>query len=134
MHEEYDSREKTAYQQGDHLTRFDCEVSEKQHDVFVLLVLDMPLLCISVVFDGQSIIPWTISSIQPGQTFLGLYPSAGAIECFVESASKLQPSKLFQASVGQTKDTLNAVDIQLPMDEVCKHTSYFFCFTSHFLT
>ena len=71
MHEEYDSREKTAYQQGDHLTRFDCEVSEKQHDVFVLLVLDMPLLCISVVFDGQSIIPWTISSIQPGQTSWG---------------------------------------------------------------
>ena len=55
--------------------------------VFVLPVLDMPLLCISVVFDGQSIIPWTISSIQPGQTFLGLYQQirAGAIECFVEA-------------------------------------------------
>ena len=82
----------------------------------------MSLLCISAVLDGQSIIPWTISSVQPGQTFLGLYQQilAGSIECFQGSASKLQFSKLSQAVVGMTKDSLISVDIQLCMDDVCK--------------
>ncbi len=49
----------------------------------------MSILCISVVFDGQCIIPWTINSIETGQTFLGLYQQIRA-ESFQESASKLK--------------------------------------------
>ena len=42
--------------------------------------------------------------------------------CFViqGSASKLQSSKLSQAFVGKTTDSLVAVDCHLPMDNVCK--------------
>lgn len=82
----------------------------------------MSMLCISVVLDGQSIIPWTICSIQPGQTFWGLYQQicAGSIECFQGSASRWQLSKLAQAFVGKTTDSLVAVDGHLPMDDVCK--------------
>ena len=80
------------------------------------------LLCISVVLDGQSIIPWTINGVQPGQTFLWLYQQiyAGSIECFQGSASKLQSSKLSQVFVGKTTDSLVAVDCHLPMNNVCK--------------
>ncbi len=89
---------------------------------FCLWCADMSILCISVVFDGRCIIPWTINSIETGQTFLGLYQQirAGSIESFEESASKLQFSKLSQAFVGQNKDNLIAVTSQLSMDEVCK--------------
>ena len=45
---------------------------------------------------------------------------AGSIECFQGSASWLQFSKLTQAVVGKTTDSLITVDVQLSIGDVCK--------------
>jgi len=92
--------------------------------VFVgsLLIVLMVLTCLSVVVDGALAIPWTVCSVQSGITFAQFFEKlkAGSIDLFRSYAGKLQQSELSQASIAKSKETpFNAVDKQLPVDEVC---------------
>ena len=64
-------------------------------------------------------IPWTVSSMEPGQTFLGQL-CEGSLECFREYATKLQQCRLTRAFVGSARDSLVAVDYRLSVDDVCR--------------
>ncbi len=70
------------------------------------------------------VIPWTIFNIDdPGLTFLTLHQKlcAGSLILMLERfAGTLQQSQLVSACVGATKDNLSSVDINLPVDEVCR--------------
>ena len=69
-------------------------------------------------------IPWTMCGVTPGKTFASLYETlcAGLFEQF---ASKLSRTHLAATSVGPAKDTLSAVDGNLPVDEVCRQFGSF---------
>ena len=67
-------------------------------------------------------IPWTICSVTPGETFVSPYEKlcAGSLELFEQFASKLGCIRLARTFVGPAKENLSAVDSRLPVDEVCR--------------
>ena len=63
-------------------------------------------------------VPWSICSVTPGQTFVSLYVKlcAGFLELFEQFAGELGYTHLARTFVGPAKDNLSAVDSRLPMD------------------
>ena len=55
-------------------------------------------------------IPWTICTVTPEQTFLSLYEKlcAGSLELFEQFASKLSHKRLATTFVGPAKDNLSS--------------------------
>ena len=76
----------------------------------------------SVLHGGQAVIPWTVTGIPVGTTFLALFDQlrAGALEAFAGHAPVLQRLGLRQSFVGSAKDSLVHVDYHLPIDDVCR--------------
>ena len=52
----------------------------------------MSFLCLSVLHGGRAVIPWTVTGIPVGTTFLALFDQlrAGALEAFAGHAPVLQ--------------------------------------------
>ena len=72
----------------------------------------MSFLCLSVLHGGRAVIPWTVTGIPVGTTFLALFDQlrAGALEAFAGHAPVLQRLGLRQSFVGSAKDSLVHVD------------------------
>ena len=67
-------------------------------------------------------IPWMVAGLEPAQTFVELFQQlcAGSVVCLRDYAGRLQDSRLVRAFVGTAKDSLVAVDVNLPVSDVCR--------------
>ena len=82
----------------------------------------MSFICLCVVLSGTVVIPWMVAGLEPAQTFVELFQQlcAGSVVCLQEYAGRLQDCHLVRAFVGTAKDSLVAVDLKLPVSDVCR--------------
>ena len=79
----------------------------------------MVLLCLHVVLQRRSVIPWTVSCLHESMSFVQLFDKlrAGNMQAFEQC---LQNAYLVQCSVSRSREgKFDIVDRLLPVDEVC---------------
>ena len=79
----------------------------------------MSFICLCVVLSGTVVM---VAGLEPAQTFVELFQQlcAGSVVCLQEYAGGLQDCHLVHAFVGTAKDSLVAVDLKLPVSDVCR--------------
>lgn len=87
----------------------------------------MSFVCLCVVLGGTAVIPWMVAGLEPAQTFVELFQQlcAGSVVCLRDYAGRLRDSRLVRAFVGTAKDALVAVDLNLPVTDVCRQFGWY---------